>query len=198
MTRSKRSSSPASRCIGCSNVSWSWMSAPGTPWRSMFSLQIDQAEASLTWPQRRRFVGSPPDCSMNSRLMMSMPPEPQRGVVDAQARLGLEDADHEPDDVARRVEVAALLARRLGEHVDEELVGGAEQVGELEILVAQAVSAEVADEILAGVVGDDALVALHAHEADVVEDVFERCRCARLSAAKCLVEDAAVRLCCVA
>ena len=61
------------------------------------------------------------------------------GVIDAQPRPGLEDAHHEADDIARGVEVAALLARRLGEHVDEELVGRAEQVGELEVLVAQAV-----------------------------------------------------------
>ena len=40
---------------------------------------MDQAEASLTWPQRRRLVGSPPDCSTYSRVMMSMPPEPQVG-----------------------------------------------------------------------------------------------------------------------
>ena len=64
---------------GWSSVSCSWMSAPGTPCSSMLSLQMDHAEASFTWPQRRRLVGSPPDCSMNSRLMMSMPPEPQVG-----------------------------------------------------------------------------------------------------------------------
>ena len=77
---------------------------------------------------------------------------------------GLEHADHEPNDVARRVEVAALLARRLGKHVDQELVGRAEQVGELEVLVAQTVAAEVADEVLAGIIRNDALVALHPHE----------------------------------
>ena len=38
-----------------------------------------------------------------------------------------------------RVELAALLARRVGELPDQVLVGGAEQVGELEVLVAQAV-----------------------------------------------------------
>ena len=140
----------------------------------MFSLQIDQAEASLTCPQRRMFVGSPPDCSTNSRLMMSMPPEPQHRVVDAQPRFGLENTNHEPDDVARRVEVAAFFARRFGEHVDEELVGGAKQVRELKIFVAQPVFAEMSYEIFAGVVGNDALVALHAHEADVVEDMFQR------------------------
>jgi hypothetical protein len=45
----------------------------------MFSLQTDQAEASLTWPHRRRFVASPPECSTCSRVMMSMLPEPQVG-----------------------------------------------------------------------------------------------------------------------
>ena len=114
-------------------------------------------------------------------------------IIDAQARPRLEDADHETDDVARGVEVAALLARRLGEHVDEELVGRAEQIGELEVLVAQAVAAEVADEVLAGVVGDDALVALHAHEADVVEHVLERF-VALAKRAERLVEHAAVGL----
>ena len=81
------------------------------------------------------------------------------GVIDAQARPRLEDADHEPDDIARGVEVAALLARRLGEHVDQELVGRAEQVGELKILIAQAVAVEVAHQVLARVIGDDALIA---------------------------------------
>ena len=115
------------------------------------------------------------------------------GVIDAQARRGLEDADHQADDVARGVEVAALLARRLGEHVDQELVGRAEQVGELEVLIAQAVAVEVADEVLARVIGDDALVALHAHEADVVEDVFERF-VVLAQRAEGLVEHAAERL----
>lgn len=95
-------------------------------------------------------------------------------VINAQARRGFEDANHQADDVARGVEVAALLTRRLGEHVDEELVGRAQQIGELEVFIPQSMAVEVTDEIFAGVIGDDALVALHAHEADVVEDVFER------------------------
>ena len=57
------------------------------------------------------------------------------GVINFHARRRLDDADHEPDDIARGVEVAALFARRLGKHVDEKFVGCAEQVGELEVLV---------------------------------------------------------------
>jgi hypothetical protein len=95
------------------------------------------------------------------------------GVVDAHAGRGLDDADHEANDVAGRVEIATFLARRLGKHVDEKFVGRAKEVGELEILVAEAVAAEVADEVLAAIVGDEALVALGLQEADVVEDVFE-------------------------
>ena len=94
-------------------------------------------------------------------------------IINRETRPRLEDADHEADDVAGSKEVAALLARGLGEHVDQKLVGGTEQIGELEVLVAQAMAAELADEVLAGIVGYDPLVALHTHEADVVENVFE-------------------------
>lgn len=95
------------------------------------------------------------------------------GVVDLHALGGLEDADHEPDHVARRVEVAALLARRLREHVDQKFVCRAQEVGELKVFIAKTVAAEQPHEIAAGVVGNDALGALHAHEADVVQHVFQ-------------------------
>ena len=94
-------------------------------------------------------------------------------IVDAQPRLGFKNADHEPDNIARCVEVSAFFARRFGKHVDEELIGGAEQVGKLKVFVSQPVFVEMTDQIFAGVVGNNPLVALHAHEADVVEDVFE-------------------------
>ena len=95
------------------------------------------------------------------------------GIVNAHAGLGLEDAHDEANHVARGVEVAALLARRLREHVDQKLVGRAEKVGELEILVAQPVGGEVADECLASLVGDDAFAALGADELHVIEDVLQ-------------------------
>src|SRR5881296_1797198 len=110
MTLSKRSSSPASRCIGWSSVSWSRVSAPGTPCRSMLSRQMDHAEASLTWPQRRRFVGSPP------RLLDELAADDEHAaraaarVIHTHPRRGFEDAHHEPDDIAGCVEVAALVA----------------------------------------------------------------------------------------
>ena len=82
-------------------------------------------------------------------------------IVDAQPRLGLENSDHEPDNVARSIKVTAFFSRRFGKHVDEELISGPEQVGKLKIFVSQPVSAEMSDEIFARVVGNDPLVALH-------------------------------------
>ena len=97
------------------------------------------------------------------------------GVIHAHARRGLEDSDHEADDVARRVEVAALFARRFGEHVNEKFVGGTEQVGKLEILIAQPVAAKMSPhQVFAAVVRNQPLCPLRFQKADVVEDVFER------------------------
>src|SRR5262249_8154926 len=59
-------------------------------------------------------------------------------VIDAQARSRFEDADHEPDDIAWGVEIAPLLACRLGKHVNQELIGCTEQVRELKVFIAQA------------------------------------------------------------
>src|SRR3990167_7579333 len=70
------------------------------------------------------------------------------GIVNAQPWLGLEDTDHQSDNVARGIEVATLFACRLGEHVDEEFVGGPQQVRKLEVFVAQAVTAEMSNEVL--------------------------------------------------
>jgi hypothetical protein len=55
------------------------------------------------------------------------------------------------------------------------------------------IAAEVADEVLAGVVGDNSPVALHAHEADVVEHVLERFVALREGAQR-LVEHATIGL----
>ena len=96
------------------------------------------------------------------------------GIVNTHSWFGFEDANHEPDDIARGVEVASLFPRRFGEHVDEELVGRAEQIGELKVLIAEPVFAEVANEVPAGIVGDHPLVSLGAHEADVIEHMLQR------------------------
>jgi hypothetical protein len=67
-----------------------------------------------------------------------------------------------------------LLVRRFGKHVDQELVRRAQQVGELEVLVAQRIPGEVPDQIFARLVRDHPLVALGPHEADVVQHVLQR------------------------
>ena len=85
---------------------------------------------------------------------------------------GLDQADHHPDDGSRRVELAALLAGRVGELADEVLVGSAEEVGELEVLVAQPVLGEVDDQVAQLLVGDRRLADL-AGEVDVLDDAFE-------------------------
>src|SRR6266542_2156260 len=95
-------------------------------------------------------------------------------IVNAQARLRLENADHQPDNVARGIEVAAFFACRFGEHIDEKFIGGAKEVGKLKVFVSQPIFAEKSNEIFAGVVRNDTFIALYTHEADVVENVFER------------------------
>ena len=52
-----------------------------------------------------------------------------------------------PDDFGGRVEFAALLAGAVGKILDEIFVGGAQQVGELEVVVAQRDVVEVLDEL---------------------------------------------------
>ena len=69
------------------------------------------------------------------------------GVVDAHAGLRLDDLDQRADDVGRRVELAGLLAGGVGEVLDQVFVGRAEQIGELEVLVAQRDLLEVLDEV---------------------------------------------------
>ena len=94
------------------------------------------------------------------------------GVVDAHARLGLDDLDHGAHHVGRGVELARLLARRVGEVLDQVFVGGAEQVGELEVLVLEGDLLEVLDEVGQGVVVEGALADL-AVEVDVLEHVLQ-------------------------
>ena len=67
-----------------------------------------------------------------------------------------------------RVELAALLAGRVGELADQVLVRGAEQVGELEVLVAQPVLGEVDDQLAQLLVRDRRLADL-AVEVDVLD-----------------------------
>ena len=68
-------------------------------------------------------------------------------VVDRHALLWIHEAHHELDDRAGRVELTALLPGRVGEVTDQVLVGGAKQVGEFKVLVAQPILREVVDEV---------------------------------------------------
>ena len=93
-------------------------------------------------------------------------------VVDAHARLRIDDLDHHADDVGGGVELAALLAGGVGEVLDQVFVGGAEQIGELEVLVAQGDLLEYLDEVDQRVVAERALADL-AVEIDVLEHILK-------------------------
>ena len=94
-------------------------------------------------------------------------------VVDAHPRLRVDDFDEHADDLGGRVELAALLAGGVGEELDQVLVGRAEQVGKLEVLVAQRDLLEILDEVRQRVVVERALADL-AVEVDVLEHVLKR------------------------
>ncbi len=94
------------------------------------------------------------------------------GVVDPHPLLRIGQADHHPHHGAGGVELASLLARRVGELPDQILVGGPQEVGKLEVLVAQAVAVEVVDELAQALVGDFAL-ADRPVEVDVVQHPFQ-------------------------
>ena len=81
-------------------------------------------------------------------------PSPSRGRRRACPPAGSASRTIMPHHGAGRVELAALLARRVGELADQVLVGGAEQVGELEVLVAQPVLVEVLDQLAQLLVGE--------------------------------------------
>ena len=90
------------------------------------------------------------------------------GVVDAHALLRIGEADHHAHHGPGGVELAALLAGGVGELADQVLVGGPEQVGELEVLVAQPVPVEVLDQLAELLVRQLGL-AHRAGEVDVME-----------------------------
>ena len=172
MTRSKRISSPPSVWSGSASVSPFRMSASGMPWRSRFIFEMDQTPAVVLLAEE----GEVP--SVAAVLLDVLLREDEHaararaGVVDAHALVRLDEADHHPDDGSGRVELAALLAGRVGELADEVLVRRAEQVGELEVLVAEPVLGEVDDEVSELLVRDRGLADL-AGEVDVLDHAFE-------------------------
>ena len=92
-----------------------------------------------------------------------------RRVVDGVAGLRLGELDEQADDLARGIELTALLAGAVGEELDEVLVGGAEQVGELEVVVDEDEPglAEMVEQVFPLLVWNLRL-ALHRVEVDVV------------------------------
>ena len=115
----------------------------------------------------------PPCSSTYSLDRMSMPPSPSTGRRPHARAAAATRSHHHPHDGARRVELAALLARRVGELADQVLVRGAEQVGELEVLVAQPVLGEVVDQVAQLPVRDRGLADL-AGEVDVLDHALQR------------------------
>ena len=104
---------------------------------------------------------------MYSRAMINMPPEPTQGSYTLWCCSGLiRRTIMRTTDAACRTRRPSC--RRVGELADQVFVGGAEQVRELEVLVAQAVLAEVGDELAQLDVGDLALAHLAA-EVDVLQ-----------------------------
>ena len=94
------------------------------------------------------------------------------GIVDVMVQLGLDQAHHHAHDRARRVELATFLAGGVCKVTDQEFIGSTQQIGELEIFIAQAVQAEMGDQLSQFDVGDLALSDL-AGEVDVFEHVVE-------------------------
>lgn len=74
-------------------------------------------------------------------------------VVDPHVLGGGEEFDHHADHGARGVELAALASGRVRELLDQVLVRGTDQVGELEVLRTQPDPPEVRDEQLEALVG---------------------------------------------
>ena len=102
-------------------------------------------------------------------------------VVDAHALLRVADLHAHAHHFGRGVELAGLLAGGVGEVFDQVLVGGAQQVGELEVLVLQRDLVEVLDEVDQSVVIQRALADL-AVEVDV--PLSTSCRASALASSR--------------
>ena len=110
-----------------------------------------------------------------------------RGIVDAHTGLRIDDLDADPHHFCRGIELARLLAGGIGEEFDKPLIGSAEQVRELEVLVTQGDLFEVLDEIGQGIVIQRALTDLLV-EVDALEDVLQRVDIVVFDGLQCLVQ----------
>ncbi len=136
-------------------------------------MQMDQVVPMLSWPESERSRGSPPHLANVIARLDQHAARAAGRVVDAHAWLRLDDLDKRAHDIGRGVELARLLAGGVGEVLDQIFVGRAEQVGELEVLVAQRDLLEVLDEVRQRVVVERALADL-AVEVDVLEHILQR------------------------
>nr|WP_255522489.1 hypothetical protein [Blastococcus sp. TML/C7B] len=161
----------------------------------MFILEMAQTLPSRSWP------GEGQVAPVAAALLDVLLGQDQHaagssaGVVDAHALVGIGDLNHEPHDVAGRVELAALLAGRVREVADQVLVGGPEQVRELEVLLAQWNLVEVHDQFTQLLVRHRRLPDL-AGEVDVLQNAVQR-PVLMLQRLKRLVELAADTVVCV-
>ncbi len=117
---------------------------------------------------------------------------PGTRIVDAHAFLRFDQLDHHANDFGRRVELATLFARTVGEVFDEVFVGRTEQIGELEVVVGEGDVVEVLDERHQGVVIHRPLADL-AIEVDPLEHVLQRVGVGVLDGGQGLVQPGADR-----
>ena len=132
-------------------------------------LQIDQTVPLESCPYRARSLAFWPCSSTYWCALDEKAARADGRVVDLVTGLGLGELDQQPDDLGGCVELATLLAGAVGEELDQVLVGGTEQVGELEVVVDQHELrlVEVVEKILPLLVRDLGL-ALDGVEVDVV------------------------------
>ena len=136
-------------------------------------MQMDQVVPMLSWPKSDRSRGIAAALADVVARLDQHAARAAGGVVDAHAGLRIDDLDQRAHHIGRGVELAGLLAGGVGEVLDQVFVGRAEQVGELEVLVAQRDLLEVLDEVGERVVVERALADL-AVEVDVLEHVLQR------------------------
>ena len=139
----------------------------------MFILQMDQVVPMLSWPKSERSRGVAAALANIVARLDQHAAGAAGGVVDAHVRLRIDDLDECPHHIRRRVELARLLPCRVGEEFDEVFVGGAEQVGKLEVLVPQRNLLEVLDEVGERVVVERALADLPV-EVDMLQHILKR------------------------
>jgi hypothetical protein len=79
-------------------------------------------------------------------------PGPHRRVINTHALLGIADFDADAHHLDRGVELTGLFAGGIRKELDQPLIGSAEQVGKLKIIIAERDLFKVLDEVDQGVV----------------------------------------------